>query len=183
MAKIFFENRYILTKKIYHQYCKKTFRKLRKTNQILSIVLAIVTLIIALLVFFFLHGRKIMILFAIIFCYFVMMFFSGYKFSEWLNYRNLKRDYGHKTGGEVVYQMFFEPTQVRVKVGETGYTFKYTTIEKVYEAEDIYIFILSGKGMIEHGQIVYKSGFTNRDDNTLESFISFIEEKSHKSLF
>lgn len=183
MAKIFFENKYILTKKLYHQYCKKTFQKLRKTNQILSIVLALITLVIALLVFFFLHGRKIMILFAVIFAYFVMMFFSGYKFSEWLNYRNLKRDYGHKSGGEVVYQLYFEPLNVKVKVGDTGFTFKYSTIEKVYETEDIIIFILSAKGMIEHGQIIFKRGFSDKNSETIDEFKKFINEKSGKELF
>lgn len=183
MAKVFFENRFLLTKTIHHQYCKETFKKMRKTNQNIALILAILTLVVAGLVFFLFNGRKIMILFGIIFLYFVMMYFMGYRFSEWLNYRNLKRDYGHKTGGEVVYQLKFEPAQVRVKVGETGLTFKYSTIEKVYETKDIFIFILSKEGMIEHGQIVFKNGFSDKADDTVENFKKYINEKAKKNLF
>lgn len=183
MAKIFYENRFLLTKKLHKQYCSETYRKMRKSTQLLAMLLALATVIIAALVFIFLHGRKSMIIFAVIFIYFVMMCFFGYSFSEWFNYRSLKRDYGEKKGGEIVYQIKFEPKEIRVKVGETGFTFKYTTIEKVYETADLYIFILSKKGMIEHGQPVYKNGFTDKSPETIESFKNFINEKVGKDIF
>lgn len=183
MAKAFYENRFILTKKLYHQYCKMTYKKMRKSTQRLAMILALITLIIALLVFFLLNGRKIMILFGILFLYFMAMYFSGYGFSEWINYRNLKRDYGHKSGGEVVYQLRFEPVEVRVKAGETGFTFKYSSIEKIYETDDTFIFILSAKGMIEHGQIIFKNGFTDKSEETLVEFKKFINDKARKVLF
>lgn len=180
MAKIFFENRFLLTKKLHKQYSKETFKKMRKSTSFLSLGLAFLTLIAAILAFIFFAARKILILFLLAFIYFILMSLFGYIFSDWLNFRNMKRNYGEKKGGEVVYQIKFEPTEVRVKVGSTGYTFKYTTIEKIYETEDLLIFILNAKGMIEHGQIIYKKGFTDKSPETLDNFRKFINDKMNK---
>lgn len=187
MAKLIYENRFLLTKKIHKEYCRETYKKMRKANQRLALILAAITLVLFGILFFFLYGKKIMIILGVIlglaFLYFVSMFFFGYAFSEWFNYRDLKRNYGQQQGGEVVYQLRFEPVQVKVKVGETSFTFKYSTIEKVYETENLFIFILSREGMIEHGQIVFKKGFTEKESDTLDNFKKFINEKAKKVLF
>lgn len=187
MAKLFYENRFILTRKLHKEYCKETYKKMRKTNQRLALILAAVSLILFIVLFIFLYKKKIMILLGTIiglaFLYFVGMFFFGYAFAEWFNYRDFKRNYGQEQGGEVVYQLRFEPVEVKVKVGKTSLTFKYSTIEKVYETENLFIFILSRDGMIEHGQMIFKKGFTDKSPETLENFKSFINEKAKKSLF
>ena len=77
--------------------------------------------------------------------------------------------------------MDFMPVQIFVKVGSSSFSFKYETIQKVYETEDIFILILKTKGMIEHGQIVFKNGFGEGVD--IQEFKRFLNDKSGKELF
>lgn len=173
MAKIFFENKFILTSKLHKQYCKVCFAKMRKSTKILSIVLAIVSFLAAVM-FAILKMEKMCFVALILVLYFVLMAFWGYKFSEWINYRGMRRQFG-----DVILMIVdFFPTYVEVKTGtkdKSSLTFKYTSISKAYETEDLIILIISAKGMIEHGQILFKENFK---DDSLDKFRKFINEKT-----
>ena len=177
MAKVFYENKYILTKKLFKQYCKECYKKSRKRTQVLSLICAIVTFVLAALVLIIWNKTRLSMALGIVALYFVMMIFWGYSFSEWFNYRGMQKDYGEN----IVTIMEFLPLQVNVKMGKTSFSFKYTSITKAYETEDTLILILQAKGMIEHGQLVFKRGFKNHPD--LEDFKKFINEKSGNEIF
>lgn len=177
MAKVLFENKFLLTRKFHKQYCKETYRALRKRNQLTSALLAVVTLIAALLVFFLLDIRLVAYILFGLSAYFVFFIFYGYLFSEWINFRSLKREYG----GDQVYIIKFEPSQVHVWVNKTSFSFKYTTITKGYETKDLLILILETKGMIEHGQMLFKGSF--KTEEKVNEFKDFINEKSGKQIF
>ena len=180
MAKILFENKFILTKQLHRQYCEECFTKMRKQTKLMALIFAMVFAAISCLVRFVLHWNKLAILFYVLTAYFVLWIFWGYKVSEWLNYRNLQRNHGQY----IVMQISFEPTQVKVKTGETSLSFKYTTISKAYETKDLIILILSTEGMIEHGQVLFKNGFMgDQDGKCLNEFKKMINEKSQKDIF
>lgn len=176
MAAVLFENRFILTKKLHKQYCSECYKVSRKSTQRLAIILALVSLIAGILVYFFLEWQWLVILCAVFFAYFVFFYFWGYAFSEWFNFRDLHRQHGKA----IVMILDFMPSQVSVKVNKTSFCFKYSSISKAYETDDIIILILERKGMIEHGQIVYKNGF---NVGQLQDFKEFINKKCEKEIF
>ena len=164
MAKLFYENKYILTKKLYRQYCGKTFVAMYKRNRILAFCLAAGFTIATVLVFLFTSIKWLTILLGVFAAYFYMMGFCGYHFSEWLNYRRMQEEQG-----DVLVHIFkFCADQVHVQVNQTKYTFKYSSITKAYETEDLLILIIGAKGM---------------EDTTLQSFKEFINQKAKKPIF
>lgn len=179
MAKLFFENKYILTKKLYRQYCSKTFVTMYKRNRILAFCLAVGFTIAAVIVFIFTRIKWLTIFLGILAAYFYMMGICGYHFSEWLNYRRMQEE----QGDVLVHILKFCSDQVHVQVNQTKYTFKYSSITKAYETEDLFILIIGAKGMIEHGQVVFKNGFAEKNDTTLQSFKEFVNQKAKKPIF
>lgn len=177
MAAIQFENRFILTRRIHKEYCKLLYRKTRKKFKITCFVLAAVSLVAALLLIIFTQWNVLSYILMFLSLYFIAMAFYGYSFSEWINYSKMKDEHG----GEVFMILKFEPTRVIVQVNKTSFAFKYTSISAVYETDDIIILVISGDGMIDHGQLVYKNGFTEKNDDTLDRFMEFINTKA-KSL-
>lgn len=175
MAKICFENKFILTRKLHKQYCKVSYTRMRKSSRILAFVLAAASLIAAVALAF--YRIKIGVLVSLVLClYFIMMGFWGYVFSEWIGFRSMKRKYGQV----IVMIVDFMPNIVQVKVGKTSLNFKYSSIIKAYETEDIIILILGAKGMIEHGQVLFKANFKG---DSLAQFKEFINEKTGNGIF
>ena len=183
MAKIFFENKFLLTRKLHKQYCKKMYRETGTKTKVICIVLMIVCLAAAAGLYIGLNMLKLPIVLVILALYFLMMAFIGYTFSEWLNFGKLRDEHSAGEGLDVVIQVSFEPMNVVTKFGKTGFTFKYSTIEKAYETEDLIILVLNAKGMIRHTQIIFKKGFTDKDISTLNRFRQFINEKTEKVIF
>ena len=108
--------------------------------------------------------------------YFVVFAFCGYKFSEWINYRGMLKE--HNTSA-IVMLITFTPVQIKVQVNNTSFAFKYSTIDRIIETENLYILLLKAEGMIEHGQVIYKSGFKG---GSSVDFIKLINEKTGKEL-
>ena len=177
MAKILYENKFILTKKLHRQYCEETFKTMRKQIRVLSFVLAAILCVAAIVLLIFFSMKKTALVVGIFGLYFIFMGFFGYTFSEWINFRKLQDEHGET----VVMILQFEPKQVHVQVNKTSFRFKYSSISKGYETEDTLILILSRKGMIEHGQVIFKRGFS--DKNALSDFKDFINEKTGKTIF
>ncbi len=175
MAKICFENKFILTRKLHKQYCKVSYTKMRKSSRILAFVLAAASLIAAVALAYYRIEIGVWVS-LILTLYFVMMAFWGYVFSEWIGFRSMKRKYGQV----IVMIVDFMPSNVQVKVGKSSLNFKYSSITKAYETDDIIILILGAKGMIEHGQILFKANFKG---NSLSEFKEFINEKTGKRIF
>ena len=107
----------------------------------------------------------------------MFVIFFGYAFREWLQYRELQDLHGKA----IVNLVRFNSDQVQVTVNKTKLAFKYSTIVRAYESEELLILILGKKGMLEHGQPLYKNGFT--DKIPLEEFKRFINEKTAKDIF
>lgn len=177
MAKIFYENRFILTRKLHQQYCKITFRAMNKRIQLLSAALAVVMYVLCAVAFFYLRLPKLCLVFLGFGVYFTFMIFYGYKFSEWINFRRLKDEYGPA----VTMILHFQQDKVCVRVNEKSFSFKYSSISKAYETEDSYILILGKRGMAEHGQVLFKQGFLH--DADIEEFKRFINKKTKDTIF
>lgn len=175
MAKIFFENKFILTPKLHRQYCKMCYAKMRRNSRIFAIVLALVSFIGACVSAYY-RIKLLCLISLVLVLYFILMSLWGYKFSEWVNYRSMKRKFGEV----IVMIVDFFPAYVEVKTGKTSLTFKYSSISKAYETDDLIILIIAAKGMIEHGQILFK---TNFKDDSLDRFREFINEKTGKDIF
>lgn len=180
MAKVLYENKFILTKKLHAQYCQMCFTKMRKQTKLICLLLALVCLAVAVPVNIFTTLRIVPGILYVLAVYFIFWIFQGYRVSEWINYKNMQRNYGEY----IVMQVFFEPVQVKVKTGDTALAFKYTTISKAYETEDLIVLILSTEGMIEHGQVLYKNGFAgDTEGKCIKDFKIMINEKAHKPIF
>ena len=180
MAKILYENKFILTKDLHRQYCRQCFTKMRKHTKRLSLIFAIISYLIGFAFVIFLRLRIPAGIFLTLGVYFTLWIFFGYRVSEWINYRSMQRSYGDY----IVMQVFFEPVNVRVKTGTTSLTFKYTTITGAYETEDLIILILQAEGMVEHGQVLFKRGFSgDGEGRCIPEFKKMINEKSHKPVF
>ena len=177
MAAVLFDNKFILTKKLHSQYCREAFKKSRFRLKLTSAVLCVIFLLLGLLFLLFLRMPKLSIVFFVFSVYFFVFIFRGYVFSDWINYRNFQRNYGKV----IVMLLEFTPVQVKVKVNSTSFSFSYNTISGAYETDDIIILLLSGKGMVEQGQVVYKNGFKN--NKTVREFKEFINDKTQKDIF
>ena len=177
MAKIFYENRFILTKKLHHQYCRMTYRTMNKQMQVLSAVLASAMYIMCGGAFFYLKMPKLSLVLLCFGIYFTLMIFYGYRFSEWINFRKMKDEYGPA----ITMVLHFQQDKISVRVNEKSFAFKYSSISKVYETEDCYILIIGKRGMVEHGQIVFKQGFPH--DTVIDEFKRFINKKSKETVF
>ena len=137
MAKLMFENRFILTRRLHKEYYRSRYMKLR----------------------------------------FRRIYFMGYLFREWINWRELQDKYGKA----VVNVVRFNSDQIHVQVNTTAFSFKYSTIESVEETEELIVLKLMAQGMAEHVQLLYKEGFAGKPD--ISEFKEFLERKCSKRLF
>ena len=137
MAKLMYENRFILTRKLHKEYYHARYMKLK----------------------------------------FRRIYFMGYLFREWLNWRELQDKYGKA----VVNVVRFNSDQIHVQVNKTAFFFKYSTIESVFETEELLVLQLKAEGMAEHVQLLYKTGFAGKPDQ--EEFKAFLNKKTGKQLF
>ena len=177
MAKLMYENKFILTRKLHSQYFRYCYRKLQKQTRILALVLTILFAVCFVLSIIFLGSRLVASLLAVLTLYFFFMIFFGYSFREWIDYRKLQSDHG-----DVIVEIVkFNADNIHVKVNETGFSFNYRTIDRVYETEDEYILILNLPGMIEHGQVLFKKGF--KDGTDVEAFKAYINRRAGKTVF
>mgnify|MGYP003806242881 CR=1 FL=1 len=166
-----------MTKKLHKQYCSKTFRLMKKGQQILTLVVALILYAGAALAYFHFQALKPAIVLVTFGIYFTAMIFYGYKFSEWMHYRQLQDEHGKG----IVSILTCYPDKIQVKVNKTSFSFKYSSITKAYETEELLILIIGANGMLEHGQMIYKSGFTQ--GKTVEEFKTFINKKTKKEIF
>ena len=164
MAKLFFENKYILTKKLYRQYCRHTFQKMNYSTRRLCFILMGVSMVLTVVEFIFLRWVWLTTVLGCFDLYFLFMGICGYHYSEWMNYRDMQQNFGEV----LVHIVRFCSDQIQVKVNTTSLTMKYSSIIKAYETEDLIILIIGTRGMVEHGQVVYKKGFFVSDGDKLE---------------
>ena len=177
MAKLMYENRFILTRKLHKEYFRFCYRKMQKRTQLISGVLALLSLGASAWLFLGMHSIPGAVIGLILTVYFVLFIFFGYAFREWLQYRELQDQHGKA----IVNLVRFNSDQVQVTVNKTKFSFKYSTIVRAYESEELLILILGKKGMLEHGQPLYKNGFTGKISP--EEFKRFINEKTAKDIF
>ena len=105
------------------------------------------------------------------------IYFLGYRFREWLDYRELQSQHGKA----VVFVVRFNSDQVQVKVNKTAFSFKYSTIESAYLTPELIVLQLKKEGMAEHVQLLYRNGFTNGTDE--RGFCEFLNQKTGTVLF
>ncbi len=137
MAKLMYENRFILTRKLHKEYYRSRYLRLK----------------------------------------FRFIYFLGYRFREWVNYRDLQEQHGKA----VACVIKFNSDQVHVQVNKTAFSFKYSTIESAYETEELIVLQLKAEGMAEHVQLLYKGGFVGKPD--LKEFKAFLNDKAKTALF
>ncbi len=178
MAKLQFENKFIMTRKLHAQYCKYCYQKMRKRLQVMSGILSLICFVLAILGGVLLHSSKVMTVFLCFSLYFLLTVFWGYKFSEWLNFRKLTEDHG---GEAVVMIVKFFSDQVRVQVNQSAFSFKYDSIVKGCETEDLLILILGIKGTVEQGQVVYKGNFNGEEK--IKEFKEYINRRTDREIF
>ena len=177
MAKLIYENKFILTKKLHAQYYKLCYRKTQKKTQLLAALLALITFAAAAAVMLFFKNVFITSVLAALGLYFFFMIFFGYSFRCWVDNRRMQDEHGQV----IVMIVKFLSDNVNVKVNKTSFSFKYTTIEKAYETDDEIILILKTAGMIEHGQVLFKKGF--KPESELIGFKEYINRRSGKKIF
>lgn len=137
MARLMYENRFILTRKLHREYYRSRYMKLK----------------------------------------FRQIYFLGYRFREWLNWRDLLAQHGKA----VVNIVKFNSDQVHVQVNATAFSFKYSTIESAFETDELIVLQLHKEGMAEHVQLLFKEGFV--DKPRLEDFKEFIDHKAGRPVF
>lgn len=108
---------------------------------------------------------------------FRFIFYLGYRFREWINYRELQEQHGKA----VACVIKFNSDQVHVQVNQTAFSFKYSTIESAFETEELIVLQLKKEGMAEHVQLLYKGGFAGKPD--LKEFKEFLNNKAKCTLF
>ena len=177
MAKLMYENRFILTRKLHKEYFRFCYRKLQKRTRLISGLLALLSLGISAWLYLGLHSIPGAVIGLVLMMYFVFVIFFGYAFREWLQYRELQDLHGKAIANKVC----FYSDRVQVTVNKTKLSFKYSTILRAYESEKLLILILGTKGMLEHGQPLYKNGFIGKSSQ--EEFKRFINEKTAKDIF
>ena len=136
MAKLLYENRFILPRKLHQEYFYSRYMKLK----------------------------------------FRPIYYLGYRFREWLDYRELQSQHGKA----VVFVVHFNSDQVHVQVNKTSFSFKYDTIESAYETEELIVLQLKREGMAEHVQLLFKNGFTGKPD--IRDFHEFLNKKTGTAL-
>lgn len=177
MAKLMYENRFLLGRKLHKEYFRFFYRKTQKKTQLIAGILAALSLGLSGFLFFGLHSRIGAGIGVILALYFVFVIFFGYAFREWLQYRELE-----DLHGKGIFQMVrFYSDQVQVTVNKTKFSFKYSTIAEAYESDELLTLILKTKGMPAQGQPLYKNGFTG--NIPLDEFKSFINQKTGKKIF
>ncbi len=177
MAKLMYENHFILNRKLHKEYFRFCYRKMQKQTQLISGLLAVLSLAISGCLFFGLHFIPGAVIGVVLAVYFVYVIFFGYAFREWLQYRELQEQHGEAIANRVC----FCSDQVQVTVNKTKFAFKYSTIVRAYESENLIILILEKKGMLEHGQPLYKNGFAGKP--ALEEFKQYINQRTEKEIF
>ncbi len=177
MAKLMYENRFILTRKLHKEYFRFCYRKLQKRTQLISGLLALLALGAAGYLYFGLHSIVGAVIGLVVAIYFVFVVFFGYAFREWLKYRELQDLHGKA----IVNLVRFHSDQVQVTVNKTKFSFKYGTIVRAYESDELLILILKREGMAEHGQPLWKRGFTG--EISLDDFKEFVNQKTGKTIF
>lgn len=177
MAKLMYENRFILTRKLHKEYFRFCYRKMQKQTQLIAGILAVVALAVSAVLYLWLHSVIGAVVGLIVAVYLVFVIFFGYAFREWLQYRELQDQHGKA----VVNLVRFNSDQVQVTVNKTKFSFKYSTIVRAYESDELLILILGKKGMLEHGQPLWKRGFTG--EVSPEEFKEFINQKTEKTIF
>ena len=177
MAKLMYENRFILTRKLHKEYFRFLFLTLQKKTRLAALLLAVAAFLLSGVLLFGLHSKAGAAIGLVFTAYFVYMFFYGYVFREWLQYRKLQDEHGKA----IVNIVKFNSDQVQVQVNKTSFSFKYSTIEQAYETEELIILILQKEGMAAHGQPLYKKSFGGQE--SLEAFQKYLNQKTGAELF
>lgn len=175
MAKLFYSNKFILTKKLHGQYFRCCFKETQKKLRLISLVLTFVFLILSVAALIFTGSRVLTSVLMVLTLYFLFMVFFGYSFRQWVDFRRLKDEHGDV----IVMLVDFYSDNIKVKVNKTDFSFKYSTIDRAYVTEDEYILILKAPGMPEHGQVLFRTAFKDKE----EEFRNFINSKTGKNIF
>ena len=180
MAKLFFENRFILTRKLHREYYRELYKRNGRNIRIISAVLACISAVVFLLSIIMLKSAVAATLFLVLCIYFILMIPFGYAFREWIGYRGLKRDHEAAAIFQIV---SFYQDRIHVKVNKTEFDLKYGALDGVIETEELWILLLKGKGGILNTQLLWKKGFKDKTEEELKRFCEFIDNKSSKSIF
>ena len=152
MATVFFENRFILTRKLHREYYRELYLRNGRSVRIASAVLAGISAAAFLLFVIVLRAKVAAAAAMVLGIYFGLMIPFGYVFREWIGYRGLKRDHEAQAIFEIV---SFYQDRIHVKVNKTEFDLKYAALDGVIETEELWILLLKGKGGIQNTQLLW----------------------------
>ena len=180
MAKLFFENRFILTRKLHREYYRELYRRNGRNIRIISAVLACISAVVFLLSLIMLKSAIAATLSLVLCIYFTLMIPFGYVFREWIGYRGLKRDHEAAAIFQIV---SFYQDRIHVKVNRVEFDLRYDQLDGLVETEQLWILLIRGKNGMQNTQILWKKGFKDRSEERLKEFCDFVDNKSKKSIF
>lgn len=164
------DKEFIITYEMNKKYARITYSLLHSKWQISTFVISIILFLLA-FVMIFLKMPILFIIFILVGLYIFFMSWFGYLFQARISYKDMARFYGDP----IKIHVLFYADYFRVIGDETNFDFLYSQIKNKIEYENMTIFILSGKGIIEHGQIIDKSAFTPEE---LKEFHKLCLEKN-----
>ncbi len=176
MAKLCFENKFILTRKLHKEYCKTTYKKTRNKRKVVYGILAVLFLAVAVVAALVWKLLPVIIAAGVIslFCFYSLFF--GYVLYEWFDMGRLKEEFGPA----VAMVVSFYSDRVAIRVNDKKVAFKYSSITRCVETENLYIFFVYSEGIIEHGQALFKKGFKEEE---IPAFQKYINERTGKEIF
>lgn len=170
-SKPVFETKFTLTKEMNKRYAKYTYSLMHSKWQISTFIISIM-LFIASFVMVYLKLPILFIILLLIGLYVFFMSWFGYIFQAVISYNDMARFYGNPIKMHII----FYPEFFRVVGDETNYDFLYSQISNILELSDMTILIISGKGIITHGQVIDKKSLSQED---LRKFHQIIYEKTN----
>lgn len=167
---LLFENKTTVTKEIFNDFGKKTFKVYHKTYRFFAILGCIVGLLLSIL-FFIIDGLSISSVFTLV-CsiLFLFLFFKAYIIRSASSYKNFKLLNGESP--QITFSFYQEKIEIISSISTLS--LEYIKITKILETNKLIILMIGKQGLI-----LYKSGFTVGNTDT---FRSFIIEKCRKNI-
>lgn len=164
-----FETNFILTREMNKKYARYTYSLMHIKWQMITLIISIL-LFTASFVMVFLKLPILFVIFLLMGLYVFFMSWFGYLFQARVSYNDMARFYGDP----IQMHLIFYPDFFRVVGDDTNFDFLYSQVTNIIELSDMTILIVSGKGIITHGQVIDKQSLSDED---LRKFHQIIYDK------
>jgi hypothetical protein len=180
MARLMYENRFILTKKLHREYYRQLYKENGRGIRITSMVLMGLSVVGFMLTIILLKSLLIAAVLLAAALYFALMIPFGYVFREWTDYRGLLREHG---AGAIFQIVSFYSDRIHVKVNKTEFDLKYTALSGIIKTDELWVLLFKGSSGMRETLLLWRGGFKGLTDEELKEFFDFIDKKSEGTLF